>query len=126
MPSGSIAGGDSSGLPEVSHFQPRTPAAQDAGHPLAQEPSRLATVALEGAPVEMLPRAIGTSFAVVEETQSRPPPQLRVPTTSKLYTWWDPKYATVARPTDIERMGFGQLPPYPLGEKAWSELPWRS
>ena len=27
--------------------------------------------------------------------------QLRVPTTSKPYTWWDPKYWSVARPTDF-------------------------
>ena len=28
------------------------------------------------------------------------PRQLRVPTTRQPYTWWDPKYWTIARPTD--------------------------
>ena len=27
--------------------------------------------------------------------------QLRVPTTRQAYTWWDPKYWSVARPTDF-------------------------
>ena len=29
------------------------------------------------------------------------PPQLRVPTTRQAYTWWDPKYWSIARPTDF-------------------------
>ena len=46
-------------------------------------------------------RPTGLSLQCIASPQASGCAQLRVPTTRQAYTWWDPKYWSVARPTDF-------------------------